>query len=104
MNVEGCHMEVRVRPSGVLDGARAMELLNELARFRAWDVLVDFSGVRQFEPFGADVLVEGLRGLHKGGTRLRCLGLPPCLAERVREEEIVVGEASGHPRWAPWSP
>jgi hypothetical protein len=35
---------------------------------------------------------------------VRCCGLPPCVADQVREIGIGVGPAPRHPRWAPWAP
>ena len=105
MNVEMSRMSVRVRVSGVLDGSRAMQLLSGLDRFRTGAVIVDFSGVRRFEAFGVDLLVKGLgRRPRAGGTRIRCTGLPPCVAERLREQEIEIVESLRPPQWAPWAP
>lgn len=97
-------MQLHVRLGGVFDGSRAMELLHVLDRCGTGGVIVDFSGIRRFEPFGVEVLVRGLGALHTGGARIQCLGLPPCVADRLREQEIVVAEFSGRPRWAPWAP
>ena len=91
MNVEMSRMEARIRLGGVFDGSRAMQLLNALGRFKVGQVVVDFSGIQQFEPFGVEVLANGLAGPPRGGARVRCLGLPPCVAERLREEEIAMG-------------
>jgi anti-anti-sigma regulatory factor len=77
----------RIRLKGVLDGSSAAELLNELKRRRSEEIAVDFSGIRQFEPFGIEVLVKGLGGPRAKGARIWCLGLPPSLAERLRKEE-----------------
>lgn len=97
-------MELRIRVGGVLDGSRAMELLTLLDRCGTGEVVLDFSGFREFEPFGVEVLVRGLGALHTGRARIRCLGLPPCVAERLREQEIAVIGFLGRPRWAPWAP
>jgi len=94
MNVDMSGMQVRVRLSGVLDVSGAMQLLNELDRFRTGEVIVDLSAIRDVEPFGAEVLVQELGGLDKGGARIRYVGLPPCVAERLREREI---EIAGSP-------
>ncbi len=96
-------MELRIRLGGVLDGSRAMELLHVLDRGATGEVVLDFSGIRQFEPFGVEVLVRGLGALHRGGARIQCFGLPPCVAERLREQEIVVAGFLGRPRWVPWA-
>ena len=97
-------MELRVRLGGVLDGSRAMELLQVLDRWATGEVILDFFGIRCFEPFGAEVLIRGLGGLRQGGARIRCSGLPPCVAERLKEQEIEVAGFRGRPRWAPWVP
>lgn len=104
MNVEMHRMDVRVRVSGVLDGSRAMQLLNGLNGLRSGAVIVDFSGVRQFEAFGVDLLVKELGRPRAGGARVRCTGLPPCVAGRLREQEIEIVESLRPPRWAPWAP
>lgn len=93
MNVDMSRMHVRVRLRGVLGVSGAMQLLNELDRFRTGEVIVDFSAIRDVGPFGAEVLVQGLGGPHKGGARIRCVGLPPCVAERLREQEIEIAES-----------
>lgn len=92
MNVDMSRMHVRVRVRAVLGVSGASRLLNELDRFRIGEVIVDFSAIRDVEPFGAEVLVQGLGGPHKGGARIRCVGLPPCGAERLREQEIEIAE------------
>lgn len=97
-------MELRIRVGGVLDGSRAMELLTLLDRCGTGEVVLDFSGIREFEPFEVEVLVRGLGALHTGRARIRCLGLPPGVAERLREQEIAVAGFLGRPRWAPWGP
>jgi anti-anti-sigma regulatory factor len=102
MNIDMTRMQVRVRVTGVLDGARAMEVLSQLARLGTQDAVIDFSGIRQFESFGVEVLVRGLAGLGNHGARVRCAGLPPCVAERLRAEGVIVAESLGRPRWAPW--
>ena len=104
MNVDMSRMQVRVRLSGVLDASGAMQLLDELDRFRTGEVIVDFSAIRDVEPSGAEVLVQELGGPHKGGARIRCVGLPPCVAERLREQEIEIAESPRPARWAPWAP
>lgn len=104
MNVEMSRMDVRVRVSGVLDCSRAMQLLNGLDRFRTGAVIVDLSGVRRFEAFGVDLLVKGLGRPRAGGVRIRCTGLPPRMAERLRERAIEIAESPRPPRWAPWAP
>lgn len=97
-------MELRVRLGGVFDGSRAMELLTLLDRCGTGEVVLDFSGIRLFEPFGVEVLLKRLSGRDMGRASIRCFGLPPCVAERLREREIVVAGFSGRPRWAPWTP
>jgi len=97
-------MDVRVRVSGVLDGSRAMQLVGGLDRFVTGAVIVDFSGVVQFEAFGVDLLVKELGRPRAGGARIRCTGLPPCVAERLKEQEIEIVESLRSPRWAPWAP
>src|SRR3972149_5357430 len=52
MNVDMSRMHVRVRLSGVLDASGAMQLLNELDRFRTGEGIVDFSAIRDVEPSG----------------------------------------------------
>jgi len=94
-------VQLRVRLGGVLDGSRAMELLNVLDRCGTGEVILDFSGIRHFEPFGVEILVRGLGGLGPGGARIQCSGLPPCVAERLREQAIEVAGFLGRPRWAP---
>lgn len=96
-------MELRIRLAGVLDGSRAMELLHVLDRGAAGEVVLDFSGIRRFEPFGVEILVRGLGALYRGGARIRCFGSPPSLAERLREVGIVVAGFLGRPRWVPWA-
>jgi len=97
-------MDLRIRVGGVLDGSRAMELLNVLDLCRTGEVVLDFSGIRQFEPFGVEVLVKGLENVHSGRARILCFGLPPCVGERLREQEVGVAGLVGRPRWAPWVP
>jgi len=104
MNVEMSRMNVHVGVSGVLDGSQAMQLVNGLDRFRTVAVIVDFTGVRQFEAFGVDLLVKMLGRPRPGGAGIRCTGLPPCVAERLREQEIEIVESPRPPRWAPWAP
>lgn len=84
----------RIRSSRVLDGSNAMLLLTELRRFSSGDIILDFSGVRRFEPFGVEVLLKGLSGPRAGGPRIRCSGLPPSLAERFRDEYLIVPNQS----------
>ena len=80
--------ERRIRLEGVFDGSRASELLNELERRGSEEIVVDFSGIRRFEPFGIEVFVKGWSGPHGKGARIWWLGRPPGLAECLREEEI----------------
>ena len=80
----------RIRSSRVLDGSKAMLLLTELRRFSSGEIILDFSGVRRFEPFGVEVLLKGLSEPQAGGPRIRCSGLPPSLAERFREEHSLI--------------
>ena len=80
----------RIRSSRVLDGSRAMELLTVLSRFEGGEIILDFSGVRRFEPFGVDVLLSGLSRIQARGLRIRCSGLPACLAERFRGENSAI--------------
>ncbi len=80
----------RIRSSRVLDGSQAMRLLTELRRFSGGEIILDFSGVRRFEPFGVEVLLKGLSGPQAGGPRIRCSGLPPGLAERFRAENSLI--------------
>jgi anti-anti-sigma regulatory factor len=81
-----------------------MELLNLVDRCGSGEMTLDFSGIRRFEPFGVEVLVRGLGGLRPGGPRIRCAGLPPCIAERLRGEEVAVAGSPPRARWAPWVP
>jgi anti-anti-sigma regulatory factor len=74
----------------VLDGSQAMRLLTELCRFSGGEIILDFSGVHRFEPFGVEVLLKGLSGPQAGGPRIRCSGLPHSLAERFREENCLI--------------
>ena len=100
MNVEMSQMQVRARSSGVLDVSGAVQLLNELDRFRTGEVIVDFSAIRDVGPFAAEVLVQELGGPPRGGARIRWVGLPPRIAERLREQEIEIAESPCRPRWA----
>lgn len=95
MNVDMSRIAVRIRPRGILDGSRAMEVLHELGRFRTGEIIVDFSGIRRFEAFGAEVLLKGLG--KRRGVKIQCVGPPPCLAASLREHQIEVAEASGRP-------
>jgi anti-anti-sigma regulatory factor len=90
MNTEIFSDTRRIRSSRVLDGSRAMELLTVLSRFEGGEIILDFSGVRRFEPFGVDVLLRGLSRRQAGGPRIRCSGLPARLARRFREENSVI--------------
>lgn len=96
-------MEMRICVNGVFDGSRAMELLNLLDGCARGEVILDFSRVRRFEPFGVEVLVKRLGGPDTGRASILCFGVPPCVAERLREREIVVAGFLGRPRWAPWA-
>jgi anti-anti-sigma regulatory factor len=79
----------RIRSSRVLDGTQAMQLLTELRRFSGGEILLDFSGVRRFEPFGVEVLLKGLKRPAAGGPRIRCSGLPPWLDKRFRDDSLI---------------
>ncbi|MFQ5945574.1 MAG: STAS domain-containing protein [Anaerolineae bacterium] len=93
--------EGRIRLSGILDGSRAMEVVNRLRGQRDEEILLDFSEVEGFEAFGVEVLVRELGGPRQADTRVRCCGVPPCLAERIHEAGIAVAPVPRHPRWAP---
>ena len=93
MNVDMSRMQVRVRLSGALDVWGAMQIMNELDPFRTGEVIADFSAIRDVGPFGAEVLVQELGGLHRGGAGIRCVVLPLCVAERLREQEIEIAES-----------
>ncbi len=96
--------EIRLCLSGRLDGSRAMELTNSLRGQLTEEVLLDLSQAEGFEPFGVDVLLRELAGRRGAGPRVRCAGVPPCVAERMGEAGIAVEPSSRHPRWAPWGP
>jgi len=93
--------QVWIRPSGILDGSRAMEIARLLHDQCGGEVVLDFSAVEGFEPFGVEVLALQLAGAGRRGGRISCRGLPPCVAERMREIGVAVAPAPRHPRWAP---
>ena len=94
----------RIHLSGVFDGSRAMQLVNWLHREHAGEVVVDFSDVERFEPFGVEVLLRELAGLRGAATTVRCCGIPPCVTERLDEIGVVVSSSLRRLRWAPWAP
>lgn len=87
---------VRIRLSGVLDGSRAMEIAHLLRGQRGGEVVLDFSAVEAFEPFGVEVLARQLEGAGRRGDQIRCRGLPPCVAERMREIGVAVTPSPWH--------
>jgi len=94
----------RIHPTGVFDGSSAMQILDILRRQRAADVVVDFSDVDGFEPFGVDVLLGGLAPRGAPGTTVCFCGVPPCVTDRLDEIGVAVSSSVRHPRWAPWAP
>ncbi len=97
-----CH--ARIHLCGVFDGSRAMELAHWLRRAHAAEIVVDFSDVEGFEPFGVDVLLRELATLSAPGATVRFCGVPPCVTERLDEIGVAVSSSVRHPRWAPWAP
>lgn len=92
--------EDRIRLTGSFDGSRAMEVAAEVRLRPDRRVLLDFSDVGGFEPFGIDVLLRELPT--RPEARVRYCGVPPCLADAMRERGIVVIPPGKAPRWAPW--
>ncbi|MFQ5828941.1 MAG: STAS domain-containing protein [Candidatus Methylomirabilia bacterium] len=88
--------EGRIRLCGILDGSLAMEVVNRLRDQGNREIVLDFSEVEGFEAFGVEVLLRQLRDPGRPGSRVRCCGLPPCLAERVREAGIAVALSPRH--------
>ncbi|MBI4269794.1 MAG: STAS domain-containing protein [Candidatus Rokubacteria bacterium] len=94
----------RIHPTGVFDGSRAMQIINILRRQHAAEVVVDFSDVEGFEPFGVDVLLRELASRSAPGATIRCCGVPPCVTDCLDEIGVAVSSSVRHPRWAPWAP
>ena len=95
----------RIHPTGVFDGSRAMQIVNILRRQHAAEIIVDFSDVEGFEPFGVDVLLRELAARSApGATTVRFCGVPPCVTDRLDEIGVAVSSSVRHPRWAPWAP
>lgn len=79
--------EIVFRPTGSFDGEAAWELRRKVERIDGGEVVLDFSGVREFSDFGVAVLAHGLaqriarvqlRGLRTHQTRLfRYFGVEP---------------------------
>lgn len=94
--------EEEIRPTGTFDGSRAMEVAVLVRDRPDRRLLLDFSDVRGFEPFGVEVLLRELPRPAQD-ARIRCSGVPPCLADAMRELGIVVAPTEKAPRWAPWA-
>lgn len=93
--------ESEVRLSGIFDGSRAMEVVNHLRCQPAAGVILDFSDVESFEDFGVEVLVRHLAEPGGAQGRVRCRGLPPCVAARLEEAGVARAPTARRPRWAP---
>ncbi len=97
----GTFAERRIRLAGVLDGSRAMEVAHRLRDQGDAALTLDFSAVQGFDAFGIDVLLRELSAPRRGTARVRCCGVPPCLAELMRQAGIPVVPSPRHPRWEP---